>query len=99
MFALWLVGMAGWAGQASGQVHGTATYRERLALPLEAVFEATLEDVSQADAPAAVIGQARIARPGNPPIRFEITYHINIKEVDSDTDVRLWVPVPQDALD
>jgi len=74
MFALWLVGMAGWAGQASGQVHGTATYRERLALPLEAVFEATLEDVSQADAPAAVIGQARIARPGNPPIRFEITY-------------------------
>src|SRR5499427_4136153 len=31
--------------------------------------------------------------------RFEITYHINIKEVDSDTDVRLWVPVPQDALD
>src|SRR5262252_8469497 len=75
MFALWLVGMAGWAGQASGQVHGTATYRERLALPLEAVFEATLEDVSQADAPAAVIGQARIARPGNPPIRFEITYH------------------------
>ena len=24
MFALWLVGMAGWVGQASGQVHGTA---------------------------------------------------------------------------
>jgi putative lipoprotein len=46
MFALWLVGMAGWAGQAAGQVHGTATYRERLALPPEAVFEATLEDVS-----------------------------------------------------
>jgi uncharacterized lipoprotein YbaY/heat shock protein HslJ/uncharacterized lipoprotein NlpE involved in copper resistance len=63
-----------WAGQASGQVKGTATYRERLALPLEAVFEATLEDVSQADAPANVIGQTRIAQPGNPPIRFEITY-------------------------
>jgi len=31
--------------------------------------------------------------------RFEITYRINIKEADSDTDVRLWVPVPQDALD
>ena len=74
MFALWLVGLLGWAGQASGQVHGSATYRERLALPPEAVFEATLEDASQADAPAAVIGQVRIARPGNPPIRFEIIY-------------------------
>ena len=28
---------------------------------------------------------------------FEITYRINLK--DADTDVRLWVPVPQDALD
>ena len=73
-FALLLVGMLGWAGQASGQVKGTATYRERLALPPEAVFEATLEDVSKADAPADVMGQARIERPGNPPIRFEIPY-------------------------
>jgi uncharacterized lipoprotein YbaY/uncharacterized lipoprotein NlpE involved in copper resistance len=55
-------------------VQGTATYRERLALPPDAVFEATLEDVSKADAPAAVMGQARIERPGNPPIRFAIMY-------------------------
>ena len=31
---------------------GTATYRERIALPSAAVFEATLEEVSRADAPA-----------------------------------------------
>jgi len=31
--------------------------------------------------------------------QFEITYRINIKDSASDTDVRLWVPVPQDALD
>ena len=55
-------------------MQGTATYRERLALPPDAVFEATLEDVSKADAPAEVLGQARIARPGNPPIRFAIPY-------------------------
>ena len=73
-FALVLFCVVGWEGQASGQVKGTATYRERLALPPDAVFEATLEDVSKADAPAEVIGQARIERPGNPPIRFEITY-------------------------
>ena len=31
--------------------------------------------------------------------QFEITYRINIKDSDAGTDVRLWVPVPQDALD
>src|SRR5262245_14312071 len=72
--ALLLFCLAGWVGQASAQVKGTATYRERMALPPNSVFEATLEDVSKADAPAEVIGQARIERPGNPPIRFEITY-------------------------
>ena len=41
------------AEQAFAQViEGTATYRERMALPPGAVFEATLEDVSRADAPA-----------------------------------------------
>ena len=33
-------------------IKGTATYRERIAMPPNAVFEATLEDVSLADAPA-----------------------------------------------
>ncbi len=45
-----------------------------MALRPDAVFEATLEDVSKADAPAEVIGRTRIEAPGNPPIRFEITY-------------------------
>ena len=72
--ALLLFCAVGSEGPASGQVKGTATYRERIAMPPDAVFEATLEDVSKADARAEVIGQARIERPGNPPIRFEITY-------------------------
>jgi len=59
---------------AFAQVKGTASYRERIALPPDAVFEATLEDVSKADARAEVIGRARIERPGNPPIAFEIPY-------------------------
>jgi putative lipoprotein len=45
-----------------------------MALPSNAVFEATLEDVSKADAPAEMIGQARIEGPANPPIRLQITY-------------------------
>ena len=36
--------------KAGGSVKGTARYRERMALPPDAVFEATLEDISKADA-------------------------------------------------
>ena len=61
-------------GRMEGAIKGTATYRERIALPPDAVLEATLEDVSKADAPAEVIGRVRVENPGNPPIRFEIPY-------------------------
>jgi len=58
----------------SGALKGTASYRERMALPAGAVFEAILEDISRADARAEVIGRARIDDPGNPPIAFAIGY-------------------------
>ena len=61
-------------GTAAAQIRGTATYRERISLPADAVFEATLEDVSRADAPGSVLGRARIRGPGNPPIRFQIPF-------------------------
>lgn len=56
------------------QVKGTATYRERIALTPNAVFEAALQDVSKADGPAVVLGSVRIDKPGQVPIRFEIPY-------------------------
>jgi putative lipoprotein len=59
---------------APARVTGTATYKERVALPPNAVFEATLEDVSKADAKSEVLGRARIENPGDPPIAFEIAY-------------------------
>jgi copper homeostasis protein (lipoprotein) len=58
----------------AAQLKGTATYRERIALTPDAVFEVTLEDVLKADAPAAVVGSVRIEKPGQVPIRFEIPY-------------------------
>ena len=67
-------------GQSRAVVSGTALYRERMALPPSAVFEATLEDVSRADAPAQVISQTRKQSPGNPPFAFEIPY--NPAEID-----------------
>jgi hypothetical protein len=45
-----------------------------MVLPPGAVFEAILEDVSRADAPAHVVGRAHIDGPGNPPIPFSISY-------------------------
>ena len=70
--------IAGCATQVTTQVKGTATYRERMALPPGAVFEATLEDVSRADAKSDVIANARIAQPGNPPIAFVIPYDASL---------------------
>lgn len=55
-------------------ITGTATYRERMALPPDAHFEATLEDVSRAGAAADIIGRAPLDKPGQPPFRFSIAY-------------------------
>ena len=59
---------------ATERVRGTATYRERIALPENAVLEVRLEDVSKADVAAVVIGRTVVERPGNPPFAFEIAY-------------------------
>ncbi|MBL8419034.1 MAG: YbaY family lipoprotein [Dechloromonas sp.] len=66
----WLVCSTAWAGT----LQGTAMYRERIALPPDAVFEAVLQDVSKADAPAVVLGRSKLDPAGQPPFRFEIAY-------------------------
>ncbi len=68
-----LAGIAA-AEAADGTVTGVATYRERIALPPGAVFEATLEDISRADAPADVVSTVRQEDVGNPPYRFELAF-------------------------
>jgi copper homeostasis protein (lipoprotein) len=60
--------------QQTNTVTGTATYRERIALPPDAVFEATLEDVSRPGASAGIIGRTRLEKPGQPPFKFSIQY-------------------------
>lgn len=61
-------------GQGTLAINGSATYRERIALPADAVFEAMLEDVSRADSVSRVISRSRVERPGNPPFQFTISY-------------------------
>src|SRR5688572_9276104 len=70
--AVAVAGLGGPLQQAT--VTGSATYRERMALPPNAVFEATLEDTSRADAPAVEIGRVRLDKSGMPPFRFSIPY-------------------------
>jgi putative lipoprotein len=54
-------------------VSGMATYRERIALPAGAVFEAVIEDISKAGAPAVELARAR-SKPAGVPIPFSIDY-------------------------
>ena len=59
---------------STSTLRGTVTYRERIALPPEAVVEVALEDASKADAPAEVIARTRVEKPGQPPVPFRIDY-------------------------
>ena len=62
------------AATASAQtVTGTATYRERIALPADAILEATLEDVTRPQN----LGFARLEKPGLPPFSFSIVFDAN----------------------
>jgi len=72
--AITLVLLSGAPASATNRVSGTATYRERIALPPDAVLEVRLDDVSLADAPAIELGRIRVENPGNPPFAFEISY-------------------------
>jgi putative lipoprotein len=57
-----------------GAITGTATYRERIALPPGAVLEVELLDTSRADAPATVITTARIEAMTQVPIAFTLRF-------------------------
>ena len=69
-----LVAMADPVPARAGSLAGTATYRERRALPPDAVFEAVLIDAAIADAPARELGRVRLQPAGQPPFRFSIPY-------------------------
>lgn len=59
---------------AEKTLKGEVMYRERIALPPNAVLSVQLAEVSLADAPAAVIGERKVAPTGQVPIKFEISF-------------------------
>lgn len=61
-------------GARAADIPGTATYRERMALPPNAKFEAVIVDASRADAAAPAFARTAIDSPGQPPIAFTVSY-------------------------
>lgn len=59
---------------AEKAVKGEVVYRERIALPPNAVLSVQLADVSLADAPAPIIGEQKVSPAGQVPISFEIRF-------------------------
>jgi uncharacterized lipoprotein YbaY len=59
----------------TGVLTGTVTYRQRIALPPDAVIDVQLQDVSLQDVPATVIAAERYVAAGRQvPFPFELTY-------------------------
>ncbi|MGF1695978.1 YbaY family lipoprotein [Vibrio kyushuensis] len=59
-------------------ITGTVAYRERIALPENALVTVTLQDVSLADAPSVVIAKHRFETNGAQiPFNFDLAYDTN----------------------
>ncbi len=79
-----LVGCASQPAQETQMesVKGTLAYRERIALPPNAVVTVSLQDISLADAPAIVLAKQTFTTDGEQvPFDFELSY--NATEIDS----------------
>lgn len=106
-----LLGCAGRPPVPDAIVSGVALNRERVVLPPEAVFEATLLDVTHPDAPPVVLGRQRSAPAGQAPFAIRIPYPSSRFVPKGRYEVRATVtlegrlllatdqrhPVPQDA--
>ena len=62
------------SGNLPGKLIGTVSYRERVALPPDAVVEVVLLDVSRMDVAATIITEQTIKPSGQVPIEFELVY-------------------------
>ncbi len=59
---------------AEAHLAGSASLRQRAAIPANAVLDVLLEDVSRPDVPARTLGETRRTDPGASPIAFDIAY-------------------------
>lgn len=69
-----LLALALAGGGMAETLQGSALLRERMALPDGLTFEAVIEDISRAGAPARRLAGTRFQTTGQPPFAFEIAY-------------------------
>lgn len=62
------------ATAGAGSLHGTAMYRERIAAPANAIFEARLQSIQADGTPGQIVSRAALNPAGQTPFRFEIVY-------------------------
>ncbi|WP_299079626.1 YbaY family lipoprotein [uncultured Ruegeria sp.] len=81
----------------AGTVEGSATYRERIAVPPDATLFVELQDVSMADAPALTLSAQRYAI-GGVPVGFELTYDDTLIQDNHSYVVRASITQGQNLL-
>lgn len=77
-----MLAVPGVSGATEQVVRGEVFYRERIALPPNAVLSVQLADVSLADAPAAILGEQKIVPAGQVPIKFEIKFDPSVVQTN-----------------
>ncbi len=67
--------LTAWSADAEFRtLEGTVNYRERIALPSDAVINVQLVDISLADAPSVLLGAVALRPSGQVPIDWRLTY-------------------------
>ncbi|MBL8881452.1 MAG: YbaY family lipoprotein [Hyphomicrobium sp.] len=72
--AAWILGWASASMAEFKTIEGAAGYREKIALPADAVLDVELRDISRADAPAPLLSAISVKAAGQVPIKFKLGY-------------------------
>jgi putative lipoprotein len=83
-------------GASVTKVTGTVTYRERIALPPDAVIKVQLVDVSRADAPAIVLGE-RITHSAGKQVPFSFEIQFDPARIEANYSYAVQARIEQDG--
>lgn len=90
---LGVITLPGSASADEKTIAGEITYRERIALPPNAVVTVELADVSLADAPATIIGKQVIKDASQVPIKFTIAFDPAVIQPETDYAIQARITV------
>jgi len=79
-------------------LHGSVMYREKIALPPEALVEVTLEDVSKMDVKSTVLASQTLRPEAQVPVDFRLSYDDAMVEERGRYSVRAVIRVGEEVL-